>query len=137
MSLFTESSIDGAFAAGRLQEPREITLAWLSCADQNDINLEGAGTEVVSYLRAAGVGLRQMAITTPTPPNQWPQAVRRLGLVHRVGRERLGQATYRLALTERGVSAASGRAATVSVVGIGWWLALARSALLSLATKAR
>jgi hypothetical protein len=132
-----EERLGAAVVAGRLQELREVTLAWLSCAEGNDLSLEGAGPEIVNYLRAAGIGARQMAVTTPVPTSQWPQSVRRLGLQHRSGKERAGQPAYRLSMTERSVNAATGRAATVSVVGVSWWLAIVRSALLSLVKRVR
>lgn len=106
---------------------------WLLCRSGEFISLANPrpAIRVVELLLAANISTRSMVVKRAKGSAPLPHKLEDLRLPVCMSSDRRGRAPHRLFFSEPGTDATQAKAASLSVVGLHWWMLLLGSALIS------
>lgn len=121
-----QQSVDGQW-----QSLRSLWQDWNLCHEANFVSLMNPrpAIRLITTLEMAGVLKKQMVILSAEGASPLSNQIKLLKLTNRSCEPRKGRAGHRWFFVQHGVDAATANAATLSIVGLHWWMLLLGSLL--------
>ncbi|MFH7042293.1 hypothetical protein ABT392_08240 [Paucibacter sp. JuS9] len=109
---------------GRWTELRLIWQSWLQCLAGNDVELRHpqSAARLIQFLLNAKVASRSLAVVSAVGAPQLALEIQALRIPARHVAPRKGRPAHRLFMSEHGVVASEAGGATLSMVGLHWWI---------------
>ena len=105
-------------------ELRLIWQAWLQCRAGTDVELwhPQSSVRLIQFLLNTNVARRSLVVVSAVGAPRLAREIQALRIPARQAPPRKGRAAHRLFMSEYGVAASEASGATISMVGLHWWL---------------
>jgi hypothetical protein len=125
--------LDSQFATGSFRSLRTLWQDWSLCQDGNFISLMNPrpAVRMITAMLDAGIAKKQMLILSTPEGSPLSSQIKGMNIPSRPCEPRKLRKAHRLFFVPHGVEAKTANAATLSVVGLHWWVLLLGSSLIS------